>query len=517
MQPAITNVAPPFAAALLAMPDSADATPGSSFLDLLASNLGGAPPTGAATAMSGAEQYGNSAQPPPAEVSAAALIGGAPAPLVAAHGGAATVAKAAGSTVDDTAGDDTAIGHVSSAAPRACEGASPTDPAEGLAQSPPRQSPVPPPGAAGLVSGEATPMAAPSRARAEPASGRASPPGALSGPRRAPPPAETDANPAPAAAAPLPIFPAVALVAPASDWAAMAAPGGVPSATPLGGPTLPPWRDDPALPHLAHVGGAQAAAPDGAAALPSDGVSPHPAGAQSGWEQPPLAAPSPAPVADGAVAQTVGGAGASAGDAQSRAAEAPGAAAGLMLPQPDLSAPTQQVTRAIATLPTAPGQSLVVQLHPDRLGEVRITLAPTPSGGAATAATHQDMAGQSINGQGVSGQDLSRQTTSAGGTSVHVEASRPETLALLQHDQSALHQALTQAGVTTTDRALSFSLSDPSGFGQGGAPGGGAFARGGERHADESARPDGEDAHARSSPAPKSPSRWLRAGINITA
>ena len=59
-------------------------------------------------------------------------------------------------------------------------------------------------------------------------------------------------------------------------------------------------------------------------------------------------------------------------------------------------------------------------------------------------------------------------------------AERPETLMLLQRDQRELDRALTQAGIGTDGRSLSFSLSDggAGGFGAGRDGDGERVARG---------------------------------------
>jgi Meckel syndrome type 1 protein len=63
---------------------------------------------------------------------------------------------------------------------------------------------------------------------------------------------------------------------------------------------------------------------------------------------------------------------------------------------------------------------------------------------------------------------------------VRVIAERPETLALLQRDQRELDRSLTQAGIATDGRNLSFMLSDggAGGFGAGRDGDGQRMARG---------------------------------------
>lgn len=64
-------------------------------------------------------------------------------------------------------------------------------------------------------------------------------------------------------------------------------------------------------------------------------------------------------------------------------------------------------------------------------------------------------------------------------TEIRVVAERPETLALIQRDQRELDRTLTQAGIVSDGRSLSFSLSsDGGGFAQQRGDGAGRPARG---------------------------------------
>lgn len=98
-------------------------------------------------------------------------------------------------------------------------------------------------------------------------------------------------------------------------------------------------------------------------------------------------------------------------------------------------------------------------------------------------------------------------------TQVVVSVQRPETLALMLRDQSHLHQALTQAGVPTDGRALSFQL---DGQQQSSArhQGGGGGGRPGRIAAEAQAAPE---LGAVAAPASPGAGRWFRAGIDITA
>lgn len=148
--------------------------------------------------------------------------------------------------------------------------------------------------------------------------------------------------------------------------------------------------------------------------------------------------------------------------------------------------PAQQVAAAAVTLHGAGGtQQVTVRLDPAELGRVEVQIVRT--------------------GDGTGG--------------VTVTAERPETLQLLQHDQSQLQQALSQAGVGEA-RNMSFHLQSPdptAQFTAGGAGSGSAGNGGGQgasRRGTRSSRgvaPEGVTSGA--GPA----TRWLRLGIDITA
>lgn len=167
----------------------------------------------------------------------------------------------------------------------------------------------------------------------------------------------------------------------------------------------------------------------------------------------PTAAPQPAaipasvtPIAPAAVAASP-----SATSPRRAAIEAPGVAdvtsAGSLAPPPMLRAveagapaapppattPARQIAPVIVSVAIAGGTArLAVSLEPAELGRVEIS--------------------------------VERKGDTA---DIRVTAERPETLALLQRDQRELDRALTQAGIGTDGRSLSFSLSDGGGFASG--------------------------------------------------
>ena len=126
-------------------------------------------------------------------------------------------------------------------------------------------------------------------------------------------------------------------------------------------------------------------------------------------------------------------------------APSPASIASLSLAEPDVSRPAfpaspalpaAQVAAAVAALPAlaslgagplTPPRVLSVQLDPEELGRVRIRI---------------DRGGD-------------------GPARVDLTVDRPETLQLLLRDQTALHRALDQAGVTPDARVIRFHLADP--------------------------------------------------------
>jgi flagellar hook-length control protein FliK len=100
---------------------------------------------------------------------------------------------------------------------------------------------------------------------------------------------------------------------------------------------------------------------------------------------------------------------------------------------------------------------------------------------------------------------------------VEITAERPETLALLQRDQPQLQRALDQAGVPADGRSLAFHIANQqtgggqswSGGSTSGQSGGGSQSWSGASQ--QSSEDDAETGH------PQTTSRWLRAGLDITA
>lgn len=108
-----------------------------------------------------------------------------------------------------------------------------------------------------------------------------------------------------------------------------------------------------------------------------------------------------------------------------------------------------------------------------------------------------------------------------GAASVSVSVERPETLRSLQGDLSHLHQALDRAGVSE-QRSVSLHLAPPElGLAANGG-GGQSGSQAGPQHQEGRSRtPEsgGSDAPSKATtvPDPPAPTRWLRAGVNITA
>ncbi len=104
-----------------------------------------------------------------------------------------------------------------------------------------------------------------------------------------------------------------------------------------------------------------------------------------------------------------------------------------------------------------------------------------------------------------------------GPAQVTIEASRPETLALIRQDQPALHRALDAAGLPAEGRIIVLQQAPPesgraSSTGPGGGSGGSAHGGAGGGPGSGSS-PPGEQQQGRT---PRS-TAWLRAGLDITA
>jgi hypothetical protein len=152
--------------------------------------------------------------------------------------------------------------------------------------------------------------------------------------------------------------------------------------------------------------------------------------------------------------------------------------------------PTAQVTPALASIAQASDGSsrLTLRLDPAELGHVEIRIERPHDAPAR----------------------------------VEITADRPETLALLQRDQPQLQRALDQAGVPA-DRSLTFhaggtgtASGDTGGQGAFGAGTSGHSGGGSQRWAGRS-QPRGAVDNQDSIQQPYTPSRWMRAGLDITA
>jgi flagellar hook-length control protein FliK len=150
--------------------------------------------------------------------------------------------------------------------------------------------------------------------------------------------------------------------------------------------------------------------------------------------------------------------------------------------------PAAQVTPALVSLAQAPGggSRLTLRLDPAELGHVQIRIDRP-----------QD-----------------------GPTRIEITADRPETVALLQRDQPQLQRALDQAGVPPDGRSLTFHVANQqtgggqSGFGTGAGASGQSGGGGGQSWtgASQAAREEDVD-----TAQPQTTTRWLRAGLDITA
>jgi uncharacterized membrane protein YgcG len=120
--------------------------------------------------------------------------------------------------------------------------------------------------------------------------------------------------------------------------------------------------------------------------------------------------------------------------------------------------------------------------------------------------------------------------TASGGSHVLVTAERPETLLLLQQDKPALQHALDQAGIPSQSRELRFSLAVPDpapatsgGLSTGAGPRDGAAPRDGSGESSAQSGSggggggSGESSGGGQAAQRQTASRWLRAGIDITA
>jgi flagellar hook-length control protein FliK len=156
----------------------------------------------------------------------------------------------------------------------------------------------------------------------------------------------------------------------------------------------------------------------------------------------------------------------------------------------DRPAPVDQVAPAlIGLLKTTDGtQSITMRLQPAELGQVEI-----------------------------------RVEQSAQGTShVAITAERPETLALLQHDEPRLQQALDQAGVSSSGRTVSFQVAPPPIDASASRPDSMATGSGGSGQSQSGGawRQSSDQHNPGNGPGPEqgqAQTRWFRAGLDITA
>jgi flagellar hook-length control protein FliK len=147
--------------------------------------------------------------------------------------------------------------------------------------------------------------------------------------------------------------------------------------------------------------------------------------------------------------------------------------------------PAAQVAPALVSLAQAPagGSRLTLRLDPAELGHVQIRIDRAQDAPAR----------------------------------IEITAERPETLALLQRDQPQLQRALDQAGVPVEGRSLTFHVANQqTGGGQGwsGADTSGQSGGGSQTWFGASQQSSENDA---GTGQPQTTSRWLRAGLDITA
>ncbi|ACL60889.1 flagellar hook-length control protein FliK [Methylobacterium nodulans] len=217
----------------------------------------------------------------------------------------------------------------------------------------------------------------------------------------------------------------------------------------------------------------------GAAAPPVQPPPPAPAGtpiaraSASGEPEAELAASGAA----GAAAARAGeiAAGSPASDNRTEGAEAAAPAPGFAAVLADVAPPDAGAPPAMtAAAPSAEAQAPSPPPPPVPLGAVPMTIGLRSLAGSNRFEIRLDPADL---GRIDVSLDLDREH---GSVKAHLAVERPETLALLQRDAGSLQQALTQAGFSGTEAALSFSLQDGSG-GQGragreGAPSPGRIA-----------------------------------------
>ena len=169
------------------------------------------------------------------------------------------------------------------------------------------------------------------------------------------------------------------------------------------------------------------------------------------------------------------------------------------------AAPTQTNPATIAA-PAAASASPLPSAH-----QVAVQIAQPVAGGAAT---HQILVRLDPPELGKVEVHLVQAPDSPASVQVNVE--RPATLALLHHDQPALHRALDQAGVPSEGRQLTLQL---SGDGANGSGAGGSGQGGRARNSPDSPLASGIDGDeaATSKTSPGTHAIGYRAGLDITA
>jgi flagellar hook-length control protein FliK len=268
-----------------------------------------------------------------------------------------------------------------------------------------------------------------------------------------------------------------------------------PSSLPQAAPTQagpPPTATDPAA-RPASRGQAHSRAATASARDPATPADPKGAATPAGDRAGSTAAAVPAPNGDAAlVAAPPAAPGVASTQAAAQPAPAPDAPSAVA--QAPLAPPATQLGHALAALHTgADGTShTTIRLDPAELGQVQVRITRGHDGAA----------------------------------SVSIAVERPETLRSLQADLGHLHQALDRAGVPE-QRSLAVHLAQPDTPPAWGGAGGGGAAPGGQEQG--GARQDrGQSPGARTPTGtaadtthpgqmPPAPTRWLRAGVNITA
>jgi len=170
-----------------------------------------------------------------------------------------------------------------------------------------------------------------------------------------------------------------------------------------------------------------------------------------------------------------------------------GALATTFTASPDTVDPTLRAAPAavaVRVVRAGDRQDLIIQLRPAELGQMQVR--------------------------------IERQADAT--TRVVVAVERPETLALLQHDQTQLHQALDAAGVPAEHRSIAMHVTDrragePDGPALGAGESGRGQQNGGQDQRQGGSRPHdpGTTADNPSSEPRPAAQRWRALGVDITA